>query len=212
MMKTTIADIQYFPVVDFFSKLIKSEKLIIEAQEHYQKQTFRNRTKILTANGVQLLVVPVLKSHSKVIKDVKIDYSQRWQQIHLRAIQTAYGKAPYFEHYIDAFSKTIMSKNVFLFDMNVDILSNCLKFLKLDLEIDFTTTFTNGQVEGINDMRGHFIPQKFVSMELERNTELHNFQLFGNKFVNNLSVLDLILNEGTNAKHLLYKYSELNSD
>jgi len=208
-MKTIVADIQYFPLVDFFSRLLSHDKLVIEAHEHYQKQTFRNRSHILTANGVQILVVPVLKSNSLAIKDIKIDYSQRWQQIHLRAIQAAYGKAPYFEHYIDAFSKTILSKPVFLFDMNVDILSICLKALKLDISLDFTSSFTKRQVECINDIRGIIIPQNKVPTEEERNSDSQYFQLFGSKFVNNLSVLDLVFNEGTNSKQILYKYSEL---
>src|ERR1700753_2852027 len=98
-MESVLIEIQYFPVIDFFAGMINKESVLIEANENYQKQTLRNRCNILTSNGVQMLVVPVMKSESRLIRDIKIDYSQNWIQIHLRALQTAYGKAPYFEHY-----------------------------------------------------------------------------------------------------------------
>lgn len=193
---------QYFPNIHLFAHIIKSGGLIIEAHEHYQKQTYRNRCNILTSSGVQMLIVPVLKPITRLIRDVKIDYSQRWQKNHLRAIQTAYGKAPYFEYYIGLFSKTIMSNHAFLFDINVEIQTLCLKILKLHTEINFTTSFTIMHPDGINDMR--YCKPNNSDILTEYNTKQNPYyQLFGNKFVDNLSIIDLIFNEGTNATHIL---------
>ena len=93
-------DLQYLPSLEYFAALLKYDYVYLEANEHYQKQSYRNRCYIRAANKVDLLSVPVLDGRRKVlIRDIRIDYQQGWLKDHWRAITSAYGKTPYFEQH-----------------------------------------------------------------------------------------------------------------
>jgi len=110
-----LIELHYLPCLEYFIQLVQSENICLEAHENFQKQTYRNRFSILTANKIDTLSVPVLKSNSKqLIREVEIDYTQLWQKIHRRAIQSAYGKAPYYEYYADYFKQLYDKKPRFL--------------------------------------------------------------------------------------------------
>src|ERR1035437_8126277 len=89
----------YLPPTEYFSVISKADEILLEKEENYQKQTFRNRSYILSASGPLSLSIPVFQGslHKTQIKDIKIDYSKRWQQVHLRAMTAAYSSSPYFE-------------------------------------------------------------------------------------------------------------------
>lgn len=203
---TTIATLNYFANVDFYKACIKSENFEIESQENYQKQTFRNRCKILTSQGIIQLSVPIIKSENKFYRDIKIDFNQKWQINHWRSIQTAYGKSPYFEHYEEKIKKLIMTKSPHLFDFNFQIMSNCLEILKINKAINLTTIYHEkyDTIE-FEDIRNKKLP---IASDLEyiKNKTNTYYQSFGNEFVAGLSILDLIFNEGTNASNILYTY------
>ncbi len=78
----------YFPPAEYFSLIKNTDTVLIEQEENYIKQTYRNRCKILASNGILVLSVPVMKGSpgKGPIKEVTIDYSKRWQQVHIRAI------------------------------------------------------------------------------------------------------------------------------
>lgn len=194
-----LSELHYLPSVAFFSELKSQHKLLLEACENYQKQTYRNRCYILSANGILPLVIPVSTSSSKLITEVTIDYSQRWTQIHLRAIQSAYGKSAFFEHYFPYFEKIYLSKCPTLFEFNSQILTLCLKLLKWPIKPHFTTDFIREYNDNtLKDARNIFSPEVFTP-SFSPNHDKKYFQAFGNIFVNNLSIVDLLFNEGTNA-------------
>ena len=86
----------YLPPAEYFSLISHADEVLIEREENYLKQSYRNRCYILSAHGPQLLTVPVYlgSQHKTHIKDIRIDYSKRWQQIHLRAIIASYRSSP----------------------------------------------------------------------------------------------------------------------
>lgn len=188
--------------MDYFKQIGKYSTLIIEQHETYQKQTYRNRCYILSAQGILPLIIPVNTAHSKHIKDVKIDYTQKWMQIHLRAIQSCYGKSAFFEYLFPELHSVFQKKHPFLWDFNLELLSVCLMFLKLPVQIAFTQTFTLTNSAGINDCRNKISPDNLLPTATHE-TDKKYYQLFGNVFVNNLSIIDLLFNEGTNAKTYL---------
>ena len=98
----------YFPPAEYFSLIAHSRKVMIESEENYLKQTYRNRCMILGANGPLALIVPVLRGsfHKTALRDLKIDNSRRWRELHLRGITSAYAAAPYFEYYYDIISRS----------------------------------------------------------------------------------------------------------
>lgn len=197
-----LIELHYLPCLEYFSKLLQTESLVLEAQENFQKQSYRNRCKILSANKIDVLTVPILNSNSKqLIRDVEIDYSQPWQKNHWRAIKSAYGKAPYYEYVYDYFEKIYQKKPKYLWELNLEALTVCLKLLKIEKEVLFTTEYNNKEGIHVNDTidkRSFIHPKKLGEM-----AEVSYTQVFGKEFVTNLSIIDLIFNEGPNGKVIL---------
>ena len=197
-----LIDLHYLPCLEYFSNLLHHDSIYLEAHENFQKQSYRNRCTILAVNKIDTLTVPILKSNSKVlVKDVEIDYSQPWQKNHWRAIRSAYGKAPYYEYFCDYFEKIYDKKSRFLWDLNTETLTMCLKLMQIKKELLFTTEYnkeTEINVEEVIDKRSLVHPKKEGEM-----TEVPYTQVFGKDFVPNLSVIDLIFNEGPNSSAIL---------
>lgn len=193
-------DLQYLPSLEYFCAILKNDEIFIEAYEYFEKQSYRNRCKILTTNRIDTLTVPVQNGNRKVlIQDVKIDYSQDWTRRHWGAIKAAYGKSPFFEFYSEYFKKTIDKKHDFLFDLNLELLTICLKFLRLEKKIIFTKKYYEN-VE--NDFRGLIHPKR----EFKQNNiyqPLAYRQNFGNEFEPDLSILDLLFCQGNQSLSVL---------
>jgi hypothetical protein len=197
-----LIELHYLPCVQFFSELKKHDILQIEACETYQKQSFRNRTRILTAQKVDNLNIPVLAGNSHLpIKEVRIDYSQKWQLVHQRAIQAAYGKSPFFEFYSEDILRIFDKKPLFLFDLNLEFLTVCLKLLGLKKQIEFTSEYqaiNNNQQRLLADKRGVIHPKN------EANIPFKPYQqVFGKQFEANLSIIDTLFCEGNNSTSYL---------
>ena len=102
--QTVLIDLHYLPCLEFFACVLNFDEIILESNENYTKQSYRNRCYLQGSNKIEMLTIPVIDGNKKVIiKDVKIDYSQRWEIIHWRTITAAYGKSPFFEFFADYF-------------------------------------------------------------------------------------------------------------
>lgn len=198
-----IIEIQYLPQPIYFALLLSSQQIYLDRYEHFVKQTYRNRCRILTANGVDELSIPVLNANSKVpIKDTKIDYDQKWVNRHWRAIQSAYGKAPFFEFYSEELKKIYYKNHKYLFDLTLDLLTQCLAFLKFEQAVKFTDDYFRLVNSPQNDFRSIISPKGNRKLSFTYKQETYQ-QVFGNKFVENLSVIDLIFCEGPRAGDLI---------
>jgi hypothetical protein len=203
-MDQLLIEAHYFPSIEYFVNILEHKSVSIEAWETYQKQSYRNRCRILTANKVDVLSVPITNpSGGVLIRDIKMDYSQKWANHHWRAIQSAYGKAPFYEYYGDFFHNVLFKKQGFLFDLNMELLTVCLKLLGLSREIVLTNEYKKEIKKEITDLRSQIHP-KSADNTLIRKWEPYH-QIFGSNFVNNLSILDLLFCEGTNALSVLQK-------
>lgn len=190
----------YFPPIQYFTLFMEGSDIIIEGHENYTKQTYRNRCKIYSPNGVQVLSVPVERGsfHKVNITDLRIDYSRPWQNNHLRALKTAYSSSAFYEFYIDELAEIISQKYDYLIDMNMDMLGNLLALLELDNKLDISLSYKDkGTVD--NDYRDSFHPKKEDQEFIYDIPEY--FQVFSIEkgFVPNLSILDLIFNMGPEA-------------
>jgi hypothetical protein len=191
------------PSLEFFCALIGREHLILETQEHYEKQSYRNRCYINTDKGIQLLTVPVSKPASKIpSKDVRIDYQTNWQNIHWRTIQSAYAKAPFFEHYSESLKKIIFQYQEFLLDLNKNLLSFCLKSLKLNFSISESVSYEKEVSNEILDLRSA-INAKNKGNDSSIYQSKDYYQVFGNAFVSNLSLIDLLFCAGPDSLRIL---------
>ena len=195
-----VIDLQYLPSLEYFCALLKHDTIVIETHEYFEKQSYRNRCKILTTNKIDVLTVPVKNGNSKVlIRDLRIDYHQDWTRRHWGAIHSAYGKSPFFEFYADYFKILLAKKPDFLFDFNLDLLTICLKLLRLEKTIIFTEKYEK-DVE--NDCRGLIHPKKYYQ-ENQLYQPVKYRQNFGNEFEPNLSILDLLFCQGNQSLKIL---------
>ena len=196
----------YFPPVEYFFAIANSGKVLVEQHDVYQKQSYRNRCVIYSAGGPESLTVPVVKEgmHARPIRDIRIDYSEPWLQHHVRAICSAYNSSPFFEYYADDLLPVLERRETFLFDLDMNLLSVLLDLLGMKPDLSLTEEFVHCYGEG--DFRDVIQPKHKGATLLETyKNEKTYFQVFSIKsgFVPNLSVLDLLSNEGPDAGSFL---------
>jgi len=185
--------------------LLDNGPVTIEQYDHYTKQTYRNRCRILGANGVINLVIPVVKRHGKktLMKDVKVDYDTDWQRVHWHSIYSSYASAPFFEFMEDHYQPLYKKKYTFLFDLNTDLLHAALDLLQIKKPI-----FTSEQFipkEPGADLADAIHPKKeFSHSEREFSpSPYHHVFTDRHGFCPDLSIIDLLFNEGPNAATIL---------
>lgn len=182
----------YLPPVSWCTAAWNSEVLVIEACEHYQKGTWRNRCLIAGPNGIQRLSIPLEKGKNQQmpIREVRIAYSEPWQRQHWRSIRTAYGNAPFFEHYAGEFAPFYEKRYTFLFDYNLDLLILILqKKLGWPGEIRLSTQYQTPDEDSVS---GGFLAKPYPQVFEDRHG-----------FLPDLSVLDLLFCCGKEAVAVL---------
>ena len=186
----------YFPCISYMRQFLAADRPLIEVWDTYHKQTYRNRCRVMTANGVESLSVPVVKVNGNhtMTKDVVISYKEHWQQIHRRCLESAYKAAPYFDHYYDYLKPMFETRFERLVDLNDAALKVVLKIMRVNKEIIHTSDYAH-EVE--NDFREAFSPKAIPDSSLFP----EYYQVFSTKypFEPDLSILDLLFNEGPNA-------------
>lgn len=192
----------YFPSISHFVAMAQAETITFEMDDNFQKQTNRNRMYIYSPNGIQLLNVPV--KHSKEIhqktKDVRIETAFDWQKQHFKSLDAAYRSSPFFEYFEDDIRPIFEKKHDFLIDLNFEALEIVTKCLGMPFNPLKTTEFFR-EANGLNDYR-NLANGKKDTLIFEPYT-----QVFEEKhgFLNNLSILDLLFNEGRYAVDYLKK-------
>jgi hypothetical protein len=192
----------YFPSISHFVAIANAEKVTLETDDNYQKQTNRSRMYIYSPNGIQLLHIPV--KHSKNVhqktKDVQLETDFNWQKQHFKSLEAAYRSSPFFEYFEDNLMPIFEKKHTFLMDLNLQTMELVCNCLKLDFTYNETTEYFH-EVTDKSDFR-YLINGKKDTSNFEDYT-----QVFGEKhgFLNNLSILDLLFNEGRYALDYLKK-------
>ncbi|PWS33493.1 WbqC family protein [Pedobacter paludis] len=200
MQNTAILPLFYLPPVGYFSLLQKlSPDILIEKYEHLVKQTYRNRASIYSPNGKLDITVPLVKgakTHT-VMKDIRISYDFNWQRLHWLSLESCYRSSAYFEFYEDELAPFYNQKFEFLFDYNTQLLEWLLKKLKLNIDIKTTSEYLD-DVDPNFDFRGIMNPKK--TEDIVNNKQY--FQVFEDRhqFLPNLSIVDLLFNQGPQAK------------
>lgn len=178
----------FLPPAFFFEKILSEKQIYISLGERYKKQTLRNRFSIVGANNIQTLTLPVIHPGNYTrVAEIKLDNSENWQMKHQRSIESAYRKAPFFEYYYHLFEPLFQKKFALLAELNLDALHTVLKIFNADTQI-------------------------LLSMDYQRTLDIKQptsycpyFQVFEERhgFMANMSILDLIFNEGPSAPEFL---------
>ncbi len=200
-MKKVVIQPLYFGPIDLFVAIANAEELVFEINDNYQKQSYRTRQYIYGANGKLLLNIPIKhtgnNSH-QLLKDVQIENDFKWQRLHWKSLESAYRTSPYFEFFEDEFYPLYHKKYTYLKDFTVEAWKLILESLGFDLKISYTNEFVQdySEFENFKDVRKLAVAKRKVATPLE-----NYIQVFDSKkgFLNNLSILDLLFNEGTNA-------------
>ena len=186
----------YFPSISHYIALTQADTVTFEMEDNFQKQTNRNRMYIYSPNGIQLLNVPVKHSAEKhqKFKDVRIENDFGWQKNHFKSLEAAYRTSPFFEYFEDDFRPLFEKKHEFLMDLNLEIFELVNDSLGIHIKAEKTIEFFY-KVPNFNDFR-HLINGKKDTTQIEEYTQVFNEK---HGFINNLSILDLLFNEGRYA-------------
>lgn len=202
-MQTVLLHPCYFGPISQFVAILKADAVLFENEDSYQKQTYRNRMYIYGANGRLLLNIPIKhtgdKSGHQMYREVRIENDFPWQKQHWKSLQTVYRTSPFFEFYEDDFQPLYEKKYEFLLDFNYACLALALECLQVDVNFSKTTEFIL-EPQGIINGR-----QLVEAKGREKARFDHYTQVFETKhgFLNDLSIVDLIFNEGPNASNYL---------
>ena len=192
----------YFPSISHFVVMAQSENITFEIEDNFQKQTNRNRTYIYSPNGIQLLNIPIKhsKENRQKTKDIRIETDFDWQKQHFKSFEAAYRSSPFFEFFEDDLRPVFEKKHEFLLDLNFEALEIVFKCLRMKVECNRTTEYFHEVDRNTTRDFRHLVEGKKDTSEFGKYTQVFDDK-FG--FINNLSVLDLLFNEGKYAMDYL---------
>lgn len=194
-----LIDLHYLPCLDYIAGIRQHQRVWIEAHEHYQKQSYRNRCYVRTANKIEALTVPVLRgTHHQPIRELRIDNGQAWQQQHWRTLTAAYGRAPFFDEYAPRLAPVYHRSWAFLFDLNLELLTICLGLTGIKTPVSLTEWYQKAAPAGQFDARSLLNPVQRGQTYVFGVPNAYP-QNFGPDFAPNLSILDLLFCQGPGA-------------
>ncbi len=182
----------YFPSISHYMAMAKADSITLEMEDNFQKQTNRNRMYIYSPNGLQLLNIPIKhlgNTHQKT-RDIQLETAFDWQKQHFKSLETAYRSSPFFEFFEDMMMPIFEKKYTFLMDLNLDTMSIMSKCIGIKTAFAQTEEFY---------IETDLVDFRNLAAGKKDQTSITPYtQVFGEKhgFLNNLSVLDLLFNEG----------------
>ena len=121
----------FLPWLGYFDLINKADSFIALNTVQFSRQSWQQRNRIKTPNGVVWLTVPVQRSFGEKILDVKINYSTDWQYKHLKTIEQSYKKTPFFEKVFPMLEEIYNTSPKFLVDLNVLIIKEVCTYLNI---------------------------------------------------------------------------------
>ena len=201
MMRIALLSTTYFGPVQWYQKVNRYDAAIVDSDEAFLKQTYRNRCIIATANGPQALTVPVEQGSKEGIDKVRISDHGNWRHIHWNALCSAYGESPFFDFYADDVRPFFEQRWEFLCDYNMAIAQKMCELLQIKTPVSSSSV-------GISDLSSQHDLTDFRSLIRPKHAQPDDafkprpyWQVFAQKngFLPNLSVLDLLFNMGNEA-------------
>jgi len=183
-----------FPNISWWTKVLNANIVVLDAGEHFEKMTYRNRYRISGANNSILLSVPLINGRNQHVqmKDVRIHNEEAWQTRHWRTLVSVYNRAPYFEHYQDSLKTLFETQFEYLVDVNLAALQWVMQQMNLKFEIQQTDVYLKEYPADVKDLR---------NKKKSTNVFPKYYQVFEDRigFQPDLSILDLLFSEGMGA-------------
>lgn len=180
----------YLGNIAYLNQLRDKDELILDKNEPFQKQTYRSRCTILAANGIQNLIVPVIRPNGKATKmsEALISYVENWQKDHQKAIESAYARAAFYDFYGPDLLEIIGKKHERLIDLNLALTQFMVEAFKLNCTVRL------GSETEATDRMGKMLahPKTTIATPFKSYHQLHA----QDQFAPNLSAIDLLFNEG----------------
>ncbi len=196
-----LLSVAYFPPVEYFAVLARYSSVYVESCENYRRQTWRNRCRILAADGPLDLNFPIIHDGERLITRVRVDYKTPWVEKTMQAIDSAYYSSPFFEYYRDSIYGILSSRPETLWELDMALTRFFLGKCGLATELLPTTGFVPPMEDSPEDLR-YSISPKIPSTYAGR----PYWQVFKEKtgsFVPGLSIMDLLFNEGPESSSFL---------
>ena len=218
----------YLPWLGFFEKIARSDLFVFHDTAQFEKQGFLHRNRIKAADGPLWLTVPVdVRDYQNLeLRDIPIRTDEKWRRKHWKAIQTCYGKAPFFARYRDFLFEYYAKPWERLVDLNMAFTLFVLQELEIDAQIEYVSR--NPQIGGrksdfvlslcqayqadryYSGIHGqdYLVESDFADAGIEVIYQEYQHpeypQLFGG-FQPYMSVLDLLMNCGPESKEILVR-------
>jgi hypothetical protein len=193
----------YFPPIAWFA-CAAHHKCSIDLAGNYQKQSFRNRTRILGSQGFLELVIPVIHSGKQAISEIKISYRENWVRQHIRSIESVYRNAPYFDYYWPELEPLLQEQQIYLHALNEILIDQLCKMC--GLEKPEKEHIWKNYSDCFPDMRERIHPKRNSGVFVRPYIQIFPFNSPDNA---GLSILDLLFNKGPETGHYLLQESEL---
>jgi hypothetical protein len=213
----------YLPNIGFFKKIQSSDVFVYLDDAQYAIRSWDNRNKIRNANKISWLTVPVIHPYHKKLDDIEISYTKNWITNHVNLIETGYSHAPYFNNYWNEIKSILEKKFKRLIDLNIALIEQCIIFLGIDtrrersskLSVNQTgskrlleiceklgaTTYRSG-IMGKEYLDDNIFKEKNINVIYE-NFQHPTYNQYEKEFLSNMSIVDLLFNEGPNSKKII---------
>ncbi|MDQ3100683.1 MAG: WbqC family protein [Bacteroidota bacterium] len=203
--RVPVISAMYFGPVELYRFLAGHKEVVVDVGEHYERQTYRTRTSIIGPNGKQDLVVQIARRSGEKMpmRSVGISYVESWPQQHIHALRSAYGKTPWFIHFIDDLEELLLQPHERLVDLDIASMQLCLKWLAIKIELVISDEYVESPIT--EDLRSSFQPKKPLPSSI---TPVEPYQqVFADRhgFVQRLGIIDLLCNCGPQSMNYLLR-------
>lgn len=206
---TAFLSTAYLGPIQYYQNLIGHKQVVIEQYDHYIKQTYRNRCNIIGPEGIQSLIIPIVKPSrdKQCMKDILISDHDNWQHLHWQAIKSSYKNSPYYDYFEEEFIKFYTHTPKYLLDFNMGLQETVCELINIKPNVRLSSEYKTDFLENEIDLREAIHPKKELTAEEQGLLSKRYYQVFEQKhqFAPNLSILDLMFNMGPESIFFLDK-------